>query len=70
VEDYVLFVFESADKFLVVNNVILLFHLNDLHDLKEVKPYPKSYIGYEIRMKWVMVNSLPCTSSEDPILEV
>jgi hypothetical protein len=62
--------FWYADKFLVVNNVVLLFHLNDLHDLKEVKSYPKSYIGYEIHMKWVMANSLPLTSSEDPILKV
>jgi hypothetical protein len=70
VEDYVLFVFEFATKFLVVNNVILLFHLEDLNNLKEVKSYPKSYIGYEIHMKWVMLNSLPCISSEDPILKV
>jgi hypothetical protein len=70
VEDYVLFVFEFVNKFLAVNNVVLLFHLNDLHDLKEVKSYPKKYIGYEIHMKWVMVNSLPFTNNEDPILKV
>lgn len=69
-EDYFLFVFEFVNKFLAVNNVVLSFHLIDLHDLKEVKSYPKKYIGYEIHVKSVMVNSLPFTNNEDPILKV
>jgi hypothetical protein len=43
VEDYVIFVFDFANKFLASEGAILLFHPNDLHVFKEIKSYLESY---------------------------
>jgi len=55
--------------FLASNEAILLFHPNDLKILKEIKSYLENY-GFQIWMKWAMVNSLPLTSSKDPFFKV
>jgi hypothetical protein len=47
----------------------LLFHPNDLKVLKDVKSYLESY-GFQIKMKWVMVNSWPLTSSDNPFFKI
>ncbi len=49
VEDYVVSVFDFANKFLLSDGVILFFHPNDLHVLKEIKSYLESY-SFQIRM--------------------
>jgi len=67
--EYIARVFDFVQMFLAYNGVVLLFHLDDLKVLKEVKYYLESY-GFQIRMKWASVNSLPLTSSEEPSLEV
>jgi hypothetical protein len=43
VEDYVVFVFDFADKFLASDGAILLFHRDNLHVLKEIRPHLKNY---------------------------
>jgi hypothetical protein len=58
VDEYITRVFDFAHMFLASNGVVLLFHPDDLKVLKEVKSYLESY-GFLIRMKWVVVNSLP-----------
>lgn len=68
-EDYIMFVFYFANKLCATNNVVLLFHLDDLHVLKEVRPYLES-IGLKIRTKWDMVDFLPLTISDDLSLKV
>jgi hypothetical protein len=69
VDDYIVGVFDFAHIFLAFDGVVLLFHLDDLKVLKEVKSYLESY-DFKIRMKWVMVNSLSLMSSEDPYFKV
>ncbi len=65
VDEYIAMIFDFAKKFLASNGVVLLFHRNDLRVLKEVKSYLESY-GFQIQMKWVVVNLLPFKSNEDP----
>jgi hypothetical protein len=43
VDEYIVGVFDFTHIFLASNGVVLLFHLNDLKVLKEVKSYLKSY---------------------------
>lgn len=69
VEDYVVFVFNFADKFLASDGAILLFHLDNLCVFKEIKSYLKSY-SFHIQMKWAIVNFLPRIISEDPSMKV
>jgi hypothetical protein len=69
VEDYVVSIFNFVDKFLTTNGVILFFHLNDLHVLREIRSYLDNY-SFHIWMKWAIVNSLPLTNSEDPSMKV
>jgi hypothetical protein len=58
VDEYIATVFDFTKKFLAFNGDVLLFHLDDLKVLKEVKSYLENY-GFQIWMKWVVVNSLP-----------
>jgi hypothetical protein len=64
VEDYVVFVFDFGNKLLVINGVVLFFHLDNLCVLREIKSYLECY-SFQIWMKWAIVNSLPLTSLED-----
>ncbi len=57
------------EKFLASHGAVLLFHMNDLRVLKEVRSYMKNY-DLHIQMKWVMVSLLPLTSNEDPSFKV
>ncbi len=57
------------EKFLLIDGVVLLFHLDDPQVLKEIKSYLETY-SFQICMKWVVVNSLPFVSLEDPSLKV
>ncbi len=43
VDENIVGVFDFAHIFLAFDGVVLLFHLDDLRLLKEVKSYPKSY---------------------------
>ncbi len=52
-----MFVFDFVEKFLASDDFVLLFHLYDFRDLKKVRCCLKSY-GFQIWMKWVVVNSL------------
>ncbi len=67
--EYIVGIFYFAQIFLASNGVILLFDLDDLKVLQEVKSYLESY-GFQIRMKWVVVNSLPLMSNENPSFKV
>jgi hypothetical protein len=49
VEDYMVSIFDFANKFLLNDGAILFFHPNDLHVLKEIKSYLESY-NFHIRM--------------------
>jgi hypothetical protein len=69
VEDYVVSIFDFTHKFLASGGVVLLFHLDNLCVLKEIKSYLKNY-SFQIRMKWAIVGSLPLTSSKDPSMKV
>jgi hypothetical protein len=69
VDQYIVGVFDFAHIFLAFDGAVLLFHLNDLRVLREVKFYLKSY-GFQIRMTWDVVNSLPLTNNKDPSLKV
>ncbi len=68
-EDYIGSIFYFANKLCVINNVVLLFHPDDLHVLKEVISYLESS-RLKICMKWDMVNFLPLTASDDLSLKV
>jgi hypothetical protein len=54
---------------LTVDGVMLLLHPNDPWDLKEIMSYLES-CNFRIRMKWIVINSLPLASLEDPSLKV
>jgi hypothetical protein len=69
VEDYMVHVFDVANKFLASDGAILLFHHDNLHVLKEIRSFLESY-SFHIWMKWAIVNSLPLTSSEDLSMKV
>jgi hypothetical protein len=69
VNEYIVGVFDFAQIFLAFDGVVLLFHLDDLRVLKEVKSYLENY-GFQIWMKWAMVNSLAFTNNKDPSLKV
>jgi hypothetical protein len=43
VDEYIIGVFDFAHIFLAFDGVVLLFHMNDLRVLKEVKSYLKRY---------------------------
>jgi hypothetical protein len=69
VNEYIVEVFDFSHIFLAFDGVILLFLQDDLRVLKEVKSYLENY-GFQIWMKWAMVNSLPLRNNEDPSLKV
>jgi hypothetical protein len=69
VDEYIAIVFDFVEKFLAFDGVVLLFHPFDLRVLNEVKFYVENY-GFQIQMKWVVVNALPLMSNEDPFLKV
>ncbi len=48
---------------------MLLFHLDDLTILREIRSNLDNY-GFHIRMKWDVVNLVPFTNSEDSSLKV
>jgi hypothetical protein len=50
VNEYIVGVFDFAQMFLAFNGAVLLFLLDDLKILKEVKSYLESY-GFQIQMK-------------------
>jgi hypothetical protein len=56
-------IFGFANKYLCPNSVVVLFHDDDLHVLKEIKSYLEGN-GYEIWSKWVVINILPQMSGE------
>lgn len=69
VEDHVVPIFNFANTFLASDGAILLFYLNNLHVLKEIRSYLESY-SFHIWMKWAIINSLRLTSLEDPSMKV
>jgi hypothetical protein len=69
VDEYIVAVFDFAEKFLAFDGDVLLVHPDDLKVLKEIRSYVESY-GFQIWMKWVVVNSLPLMNSEDPFQKV
>jgi hypothetical protein len=69
VDEYIVGVFDFAQIFLASYGVVLLFQPNDLRVLKEIKSYLESY-GFQIHMKWVVMNSWSFMSSEDPSFKV
>jgi len=69
VEDYVVSIFNFTNKFLTSDGVVLLFHLDDLHVLKEIRSYMESY-SFQIRMKLVSVNFLSFINSNKPSMKV
>lgn len=68
-KDYIISIFNFTNNFFTSDGDILLFHPNNFHFLKEIISYLESY-GFEICMKWVIVNSLPLISSKDPSMKV
>jgi hypothetical protein len=68
-EDYIVFVFDFADKFLTLDGDVLLFHLGDPRIFKEIRLDLDNY-NFHICMKWANVNSLPLAIVEDPSMKV
>jgi hypothetical protein len=65
VENYVFSQFYFfVDKFFHHKGSILLFHVNDLHVLKEIQSYFKEY-HFQIKSKWHVINQLPLFKNED-----
>jgi hypothetical protein len=62
-------VFYFANKFLTSNGVVLCFHLDDPHILKEIRLYLENY-NFQICMNWAIVNFLPLASIENPSMKV
>jgi hypothetical protein len=69
VVEYIVGIFNITQISLAFDGAILLIHSNDFKVLKEIKSYLESY-GFQIQMKWVVVNSLPLMNSEHPCLKV
>ncbi len=53
-----------VDKFSHHNGSIPLFHVDDLHVLKEIQSYLKEY-HFQIKSKWPVINQLPFFKNED-----
>lgn len=68
VDEYIVFIFNFVENLLAFDDFVLLCHLDGLRVLKEVRCYLKNY-GFQIWMKWVMVNSLQLTNNKDPSLK-
>jgi hypothetical protein len=56
-------IFGFANKYLYLDDVVVFFHDDARHVLKEIKSYIKGN-RYEIWSKWVVINTLPWMSSE------
>ncbi len=63
IDNYVYGVFGFANKYLCPNGVVVVFHDDDPHVLKEIKSYLEGN-GYEIWSKWVVINILPQMNCE------
>jgi hypothetical protein len=61
IESIVVFV----DMFLLDKRAIIIMHVDDLQVLKDIRSFLESY-QLKVRMKWIVVNSSPQMSSEDP----
>jgi hypothetical protein len=57
-ENYVYGVFGFANTYLYFDDVVVVFHDDDPHVLKEIKSYLEGN-RYEIWSKWVVINTLP-----------
>jgi hypothetical protein len=68
-DNHIVSIFDLIKWFMASDGVILLFHLDDLCVLKEIKSYMESY-KFQIRMKWTIVNFLPFSNSKDPSMKV
>jgi hypothetical protein len=68
VDECIAEVFDFAQILLGFDGAVLLFHPDDLIILKEVKSYLESY-GFQIRMNWAVVNSLPLMNNKEPIFQ-
>ncbi len=51
-------IFGFANKYLRPNDVVVVFHDDDPHVLKEIKSYLEGN-GYEIWLRWVVINTMP-----------
>ncbi len=68
VDEYIIVVFDFAKKFLAFNGLSCYFtHMTS--NFKEVKFYQGNY-GFQIWMKWIVVNSLPFKSNDNPFFMV
>ncbi len=56
-------IFGFVNKYLHDNSVIVVFHDDDPHVLKEIKSYLETN-GYEIHSRWVVINTLAQMNNE------
>lgn len=68
-ENYNNFLFIFSNKVFVNDGAILSVDPHDLHIFKEVQSCLDIY-EFKIRMKWVMVHSLPLVSNEDSTIHI
>jgi hypothetical protein len=52
-----------ANKYFVDNGVVIIFHDDDPHVLKEIKSFLETN-GYDMHSKWAIINILPWMNSE------
>jgi hypothetical protein len=69
VDNFIEFVVVFEDKFLFDRGAIIIMNADDLQVLKEICSFLESY-QLKVCMKWIIVNSSPQMSSEDPFSQV
>jgi hypothetical protein len=69
VANFIDFVILFSNIFLSKNGVVFHFHADDLHVLKEIRSFLDNYF-LRIQMKWIVINSVEETSSEDHLTKV
>jgi hypothetical protein len=68
-DNFIEFVMVFIYRFLSDRRIVIIMHANDLWVLKEIHSFLESY-QLKVRMKWIVVNSSPQMSSEDPSFQV
>jgi hypothetical protein len=63
IKNYVYGVFGFVNKYFHPDNVVVVFHVDDLCVLKEIKSYLERN-GYKIQLRWVVINIMPRITSE------
>jgi hypothetical protein len=68
-EDYVELIFFFVERFLSKRGEIILLYPNDFWVQKEIVFFVDAY-KFTIKLKWIVINSLPIINTEDKIRKV